>query len=72
MMRKAQICFNCFKYGHISVGCLAKSACEIKDAGEDIIPFFTHRLHKKQSKFETESLIKEFRLTAVQEWCARE
>ena len=30
VMRKAQLCFNCFKYGHISVGCLAKSACEIQ------------------------------------------
>ena len=29
-MRKAQLCFNCFKYGHIGVGCLAKSACEIQ------------------------------------------
>ena len=29
-MRKAQLCFNCFRYGHISVGCLAKSACEIQ------------------------------------------
>ena len=28
--RKAQLCFNCFKYGHIGVGCLAKSACEIQ------------------------------------------
>ena len=30
VMRKAQLCFNCFKYGHIGVGCLAKSACEIQ------------------------------------------
>ena len=30
VMRKAQLCFNSFKYGHISVGCLAKSACEIQ------------------------------------------
>ena len=28
--RKAQLCFNCFRYGHIGVGCLAKSACEIQ------------------------------------------
>ena len=30
VMRKAQLCFNCFRYGHIGVGCLAKSACEIQ------------------------------------------
>ena len=30
VMRKAQLCFNCFTYGHISVGCLAKSACEVQ------------------------------------------
>ena len=30
VMRKAQLCFNCFKYGHIGVGCLAKSPCEIQ------------------------------------------
>ena len=29
-MREAHLCFNCFKYGHIGVGCLAKSACEIQ------------------------------------------
>ena len=30
VMRKAQLCFNCFRYGHISIGYLAKSACEIQ------------------------------------------
>ena len=29
IMRKAHLCHNCFKYGHIAVGCLAKSACQI-------------------------------------------
>ena len=29
MMKKVQLCFNCFKHGHIGVGCLAKSACEV-------------------------------------------
>ncbi|PFX17886.1 hypothetical protein AWC38_SpisGene17772 [Stylophora pistillata] len=29
IMKKAQLCFNCFKYGHIGVGCLAKGACEV-------------------------------------------
>ena len=36
-----------------------------KDAEEDIIPCFTHRLHNKRSKVKTEWLIKKFRLTAV-------
>ena len=30
MMRKAQLCHNCFKYGHIAVGCLARSTCEVQ------------------------------------------
>ena len=30
MMRKAQLCHNCFKYGYIAVGCLARSTCEVK------------------------------------------
>ena len=30
VMKKAQLCHNCFKYGHIAVGCLAKSACEVQ------------------------------------------
>ena len=30
VMRKAQLCLNCFKYGHISVGCGAKSTCEFQ------------------------------------------
>ena len=29
-MRKAQLCHNCFKYGHIAVGCLARSTCEVQ------------------------------------------
>lgn len=28
LMRKAQLCHNCFQYGHISLGCLSKSACQ--------------------------------------------
>ena len=30
VMRKAQLCHNCFKYGHIAVGCLAKKACDVQ------------------------------------------
>ena len=30
VMRKAQLCHNCFKYDHISVGCLARSTCEVQ------------------------------------------
>ena len=30
VMRKAQLCHNCFKYGHIAVGCLAGSTCEVQ------------------------------------------
>ena len=30
MMRKAQLCHNCFKYGHIALGCLARSTCEVQ------------------------------------------
>lgn len=30
VMKKARLCQNCFKYGHIAVGCLAKSACEVQ------------------------------------------
>ncbi|XP_078372656.1 uncharacterized protein LOC144656297 [Oculina patagonica] len=30
VMKRAQLCHNCFKYGHIAVGCLAKSACEVQ------------------------------------------
>ena len=33
VMRKAQLCHNCFKYGHIAVGCLAKKACNIQGCG---------------------------------------
>ena len=65
VMRKAQLCFNCFKYGHISVGCLVKSACEIQGCRRR----HNTLLHppspqKKRLKFKTVSLIKEFRLTA--------
>ena len=28
-MRKAQLCHNCFQYGHIARGCLAKGACQV-------------------------------------------
>ena len=27
--RKAQLCHNCFQYGHIARGCLTKSACQV-------------------------------------------
>ena len=30
VMRKAQLCHNCFMYGHIAVGCLARSTCEVQ------------------------------------------
>ena len=30
VMTKAQLCHNCFRYGHIAVGCLARSACEVQ------------------------------------------
>jgi len=30
VMRRAQLCHNCFKYGHIAVGCLARSTCEVQ------------------------------------------
>ena len=30
VMRKAQLCHKCFKYGHIAVGCLARSTCEVQ------------------------------------------
>ena len=30
VMRKAQLCHNCFKYSHIAVGCLAKKACDVQ------------------------------------------
>ena len=29
VMRKAQLCHNCFQYGHIARGCLAKGACQV-------------------------------------------
>ena len=29
IMRKAQLCHNCFQYGHIARGCLAKGACQV-------------------------------------------
>ena len=29
IMRKAQLCHNCFQYGHIARGCLAKGACRV-------------------------------------------
>ena len=29
IMRKAQVCHNCFQYGHIAQGCLAKGACQV-------------------------------------------
>ena len=29
VMKKAQLCHNCFKYGHIAVGCLARSTSEV-------------------------------------------
>lgn len=31
VMRKAQLYYNCFKCGHIAVGCLARSTCEVQD-----------------------------------------
>ena len=30
VMRKCQPCHNCFKFGHIAVGCLAKKACYVQ------------------------------------------
>ena len=30
VMRKAQLCHNCFKYGNLAVGCLARSTCEVQ------------------------------------------
>ena len=30
IMRRAHLCHNCFKYGHIAVGCLAKGSCEVQ------------------------------------------
>ena len=30
IMRKAQLCHNCFKYGRIAVGCLAKGSCQVQ------------------------------------------
>ena len=30
VMRKAQLCYNCFKYGHTAVGCLTRSTCEVQ------------------------------------------
>ena len=30
VIRKAQLCHNCFKYGHIAVGCLARNTCEVQ------------------------------------------
>ena len=29
VMGKAQLCYNCFKYGHIAVGCLERT-CEVQ------------------------------------------
>ena len=29
IMRKARLCHNCFQYGHIARGCLAKGACQV-------------------------------------------
>ena len=63
VMRKAQLCFNCFKYSHIGVGRLAKSACEIQGCRR------RHHtlLHppSPQQMVETEWLTKEFKLTVV-------
>ena len=30
VMRKAQLCHNCFKYGDIAVGCLTRNTCEVQ------------------------------------------
>ena len=38
MMQKAQLCHNCFKYGHIAVGCLAKKAYDIQGCGRKHYP----------------------------------
>ncbi|CAH3163957.1 unnamed protein product [Porites lobata] len=35
VMRKAQLCHNCFKCGHIAVGCLARSTCEVQVRSRD-------------------------------------
>ena len=30
IMRKLQLCHNCFQYGHIALGCLTKGACQVE------------------------------------------
>ena len=51
VMRKAQLCHNCFKDGHIAVGfCNAHS----KVVREDTILYFTLRPHSNQLKSQPE------------------
>ena len=33
LMQKAQLCHNCFKYGHTAVGCLVKKTCDVQGCG---------------------------------------
>ncbi|XP_015760090.1 PREDICTED: uncharacterized protein LOC107339334 [Acropora digitifera] len=40
VMQKPQLCHNCFKYGHIAVGCLAKKACDVQGCGREHHPLF--------------------------------
>jgi len=35
IMRRSHLCHNCFKYGHIAVGCLAKSACQVDGSAQE-------------------------------------
>ena len=38
LMQKAQLCHNCFKYGHIAVGCLVKKTCDVQGCGRKLHP----------------------------------
>ena len=35
IMRRSHLCHNCFKYSHIAVGSLAKSACQVDGGAEE-------------------------------------
>ena len=55
VMRKAQLCHNSFKDGHIAVGFLARSTCEVRGCKRTHhILYFTLRPHSNQLKSEPE------------------
>ena len=54
VMWKAQLCYNRFKYGHIAVGCLARSTCEIQGCKRRHHTLLHLRPHSNHLKTEPE------------------